>query len=307
MRFFDFVILVFLFVLLFTGLYFLWLNLPAETTDFETFYGNISSLSENSSQFYSNMRYVEKNISYAISQKCSDKKQQDFKEAVSILEEKTILKFYESQSPEIIVTCSNIAPEPEEEGHFVAGEGGTTTIINASRYAVITLGKIALYRPETCETPQIAIHEILHALGFDHNNNTKSIMYPFTKCDQEIDKSIIEEIKKIYAQPPAADLVIEKLQANKSGRYVNFETTVANNGLKLVEESSLILFVDGELIKSFNLEELDIGSKRNLRVENLRVPRNTKQIKFRVQTQTPEISKANNEAELKIAETTNKI
>lgn len=302
MGFLDFIVLIVLFVLLFTGVYFLWKGLPVETVDFETFYGNLSQgLPENSSQFYPNMRYVDKNIGFSLSPNCSAKKQNDFIEATQIIERKTVLNFFESDTPDITVSCSNISPKPAEKGHFIAGEGGPASIINASRYAIILTGKIALYRPESCDTPQIAVHEILHALGFNHNNNTESIMFPYTNCEQTIDQDIINEINRLYLEPSKADLIIESVSANKTGRYLNFDITVANHGLKSVPGSLLRISVGESTIQTFDIKELDIGARRKINVQNLKIPKNTQTISFSVETSQQEISKQNNVAEIRIA------
>jgi len=303
MGFFDFLMLVFLFGMFFVGTFFLWQNLPQETIDFESFQKNISlDLTENSSQFYPNMRYTEKEIKYMLSENCSPKKQKDFRSATTIIGDKTILSFKESNSPDLVISCSNIGPEPEEEGHFIAGEGGPATIINASKYSVILLGKIALYRPETCKTPQIATHEILHSLGFNHNNNSESIMYPFTDCKQTIDEEIISEINKLYSEPSLPDLIIESLTANKTGRYLNLEVTASNQGLKKIEASELDLLSNNKLIQNFSIGELDIGSKRHLTIQNLKIPKDTTRITVKLRSRSPEISKENNQVEIKLVE-----
>ena len=179
MRFLDFVVLFMLFALLVGGMYLLWLNFPSEPTEFEKYTANLSfDLPSKSSQFHQNMRYPDRTISYFISKNCSTKKTSDFLKAASFLEEKTILDFKESVKPDILITCSNVAPEPNEQGHFVAGEGGPSQVINTSIYSVILVGKVSLYRSEKCEEPKVALHEILHALGFDHTGNISSIMYP---------------------------------------------------------------------------------------------------------------------------------
>ncbi|MFH1290768.1 MAG: matrixin family metalloprotease, partial [Nanoarchaeota archaeon] len=276
MRVLDFFVMLFLFVLLAVGMYLLWWNFPTQSTEFELYVANLSlDLPNESSQFHPNMRYPDREISYFLSQNCSARKKNDFEGAVEFLERRTILSFYESRiSPEIWVTCSNVAPEPNEEGHFIAGEGGPSTILNATQYAVIMTGKVALYRDEACDTPQVATHEILHALGFDHNSNPDSIMYPVTNCDQEIDQHIINEIRDLYSVPSAADLVIESVKANKTGRYLNFEAVIANYGLKGVEESKLKVIVDGSVIEEFESEDIDIGAKKSLTV-TMGVPRKT--------------------------------
>src|SRR3989344_684239 len=282
MRFLDFVVLFMLFALLVGGMYLLWLNFPSEPTEFEKYTANLSfDLPSKSSQFHQNMRYPDRTISYFISKNCSTKKTSDFLKAASFLEEKTILDFKESVKPDILITCSNVAPEPNEQGHFVAGEGGPSVIVNTTRFAVIMLGRVGLYRPETCDTPQVATHEILHALGFDHNDNSSSIMYPITSCDQVLDDDIVEEIEKLYSVPSAGDLVIESVKA--------------------ITESKLKVMVGNSVAKEFEMGTLDIGSKKSLTITNLRVSGDTSEISLVIETEENEIDKENNYAEIKVA------
>jgi hypothetical protein len=300
----DGFIIILLLIALSFGTYFLWLNLPSESIEFEQYKANITkSYPIQSTQFYSNLRFKDKEITYHIENSCDEKKVNDSKEAFNIIQQNTILSFTESPSPDILILCSDIAPEPEQENHFVAGEGGPTEIINATNFAIILESKVSLYRPDKCDKPQIAIHEILHALGFDHNSNKSSIMNPITDCEQVIDQYIFNEIEKVYSTPSFPDLTIESIEASKSGRNLNFVAVITNNGLKDVNDASLNIIADNELIKSFDIKELEIGSKRKLSVENLNIPRKVEKITFIVETSSPEISKDNNQAEIKIART----
>jgi hypothetical protein len=299
MRIVDLLIFVLLIVLLGIGVY-LWMGFPFKTIEYSRFSANISA-PEKSVQFFPSMRYEDREISYYIEERCDMEKSKDARDAFSILSDKTILSFYEvGQEPEIRIFCSEIAPEPEEEGHFVAGEGGPSEVINASIYSVIFSGKVSLFRADDCIEPQIAVHEILHALGFDHNNNKNSIMYPITSCEQIIDEYIIEEINSLYRVNSAPDLLIESVNANKSGRYLNFDITVANLGLKRSMDSSLRIFSNGGEVKNFDLGELEVGTRKVLSVQNLRLGWRGDEISFAVETDEDEISNENNAVKLTI-------
>src|SRR3989344_331819 len=301
MKFLDFLILLLLFTIIGLGVYVIWFNLPIGPGGYNTFSINTSKSESNSIQFYPNMRYVDKTINYYISNSCDFERMKNAQEAFLVIGDKTVLTFTKVGNPsdaQIRVLCSNIAPTPEEEGHFVAGEGGPSEIINSSRYAIILSGKVSLFRLTNCDSPNVAIHEILHALGFDHNGNEKSIMYPITGCDQEIDIYIINEIDRLYRADSLPDLVIEKGAANKTGRYLSFDITIANFGLKDSTDSDLSIYAGGELVKDFNLGEINIGTRKVLSVENLRVPRDSGDILFQVRTEDRELDDSNNEVKI---------
>ena len=292
------IFLTLLFVILF-GIcrYFLYLNLPAlpgEEVDTVSVNvnetgrgsGNTSFQKTNntvSKQFYPNMRYKNRLISYNIDSNCEQNKFDNIEEAISIIESETILNFYQSNvNAEINFLCSEIQPEAKYADHFVAGEGGPVEVINTSLYSVILAGKVSFYREDRCDRPLIAIHEILHALGFDHNNNPRSILYPTLDCEQEIDSSIISDINAIYSVEKAPDLRIIKVDVSKSGAYLNFNIEVLNQGLDDLETASLSIYADNELVKKFDLGDIDIGVKKILGVENLKVPRSSQEIGFYV-------------------------
>jgi len=281
-------------------MYFLWMALPAESMEFNPYHKNITyQFPAQSSQFYPNMRYKNKEITYYIEPVCSQKKKNDAEEAFAIIQEKTILSFQEqNKNPEIVVMCSNVEPTSEQENYFIAGEGGPSEIINATNYAVILAGKISLYRPESCDTPQVAIHEVLHALGFDHNSNTQSIMYPETGCEQIIGQEIVDEIARIYSEPSLPDLTIETAKAAKIRNYLDFEVVISNQGIENSENSTLVLTANNEEIKTFDIQALEIGLSVKLTATNLKIPRNTEKIAFIVQADEKELSKENNQAEI---------
>jgi len=247
-------------------------------------------------QFYRNMRYRDKRISYSIEDSCNLGKISDAENAFSVLGEKTVLEFRRVDSgADIEIFCSELAPTVEEKSHFIAGEGGPSEVITSGEYSVIFLGKVSLFRIDRCDRPQIAIHEILHALGFDHNANESSILYPVTDCKQEIDDYIIEKINSLYLVKPEADLVIVSANAKKVGRYLDFEIAISNFGLKDAGKSKLEVVFDNEPVREFELEDLKIGTERTLDVENVRLPfRSGENIGFVVEYEGEELSKANN-------------
>lgn len=298
MKFMDFIIMLFLFLLLGFGLYILWMNLPSEPTAFESYSSNeTNSLPIISKQFYPNMRFEDKQITYSIGSACSNIKKENIEEALAILSDNTVLRFsITTISPGIKFLCSDIAPTDEEKRHFVAGEGGPTEIINTTKYSVILSSRVSLYRDEICDEPKVSLHEILHALGFDHSSNKMSIMYPVTDCSQQLDDSIVEDINKIYSVDSLIDLSIERVTANTTGRYLNFEITVANLGLKKSDSPVLNVYGDDNLIKEFDIDEIDIGTRKFLSVENLRTSTNIQSVKFSIKdkSDSQELSLDNN-------------
>jgi hypothetical protein len=246
-------------------------------------------------QFYGRMRYRSSTIPYWIDESCSLDKQRDIIEAFRTVEGETVLEFIPNkQGAEIRVLCAELAEEKGRQKHILAGEGGPSAIINTSRYGVIFEGQISLYRDEKCDTPQVAIHELLHALGFDHNDDKGSVMYPVTSCSQEIDGAILSEIGVLYAEPERADLVMESVEAWKQGGYVHFNVTVSNQGLADVVEATLVLEGDGEVVQEFSLGDVQIGASRLLHAQWIQVDRRVDGLQFSVTGGVEELEDGNN-------------
>jgi len=301
MRFLEILFLLMLILVLSLGVYALWLNAPQTEKFYEEFNINISNYDiSNQSQFYPNMRYKDRIISYKISESCSESKKAEIESAFSTLDEKTILEFYPSSNGEIQILCSDISPSAKEKNHFIAGEGGPVEVMNTSLYWVIFSGKVSLYRSDKCETPQIAIHEILHTLGFEHRSDPNSILYPVTSCNQRIDDSIIEEINKLYEVDSLPDLSIEKLIAVKRGQYVDFNITIANNGLKDARASTLSISTDRTKIKDIEVEQMSIGMSRMIFIKNLKAGSSAESLIFVVKSEEAELNSENNKARISL-------
>ncbi len=249
--------------------------------------------------FYPNLRFSDKKIYYFIDEQCSISKADDARHAFEILENETILDFEEGDKKDIIVSCSENVEVPKE-GFFVAGEGGPNSIINASNFYVINNGTILLYRENKCANPVVIIHEILHVLGFKHSSNKKSIMYEVSYCDQQLSKDIVDLIDKTYNIPSLPDLMIRDVSAVKSGNKLGFRVEIFNAGLSFSLNFSLLILTDEEFIDEYNFGELEIGSGKILEVSNLRVPRDIKELSFKIDSKNEvfEINEDNNERRL---------
>lgn len=284
--------------------YYLYQNIPRHTINLVSTGSNQITTTNTlpSKQFYDNMRYPDNEINYNIASSCTENKAARMEEAFSILEEETILEFNPTDESNAIlkILCSDISPEADEKNHFVAGEGGPSRVINSTLYSVILEGKVALYREGNCMNANVALHELLHALGFDHNTDEKSILYPILACDQVIDQEIIDSINELYEVQSAPDLAFEELTASKSGRYINFHMEVINRGLVQANNVLVALYADDEFVEEFELNSISVGSKKIIDVENLKVDLAASSIEFVIdyQNEILEISEDNNNVKL---------
>ena len=135
---------------------------------------------------------------------CEDNRKTQVIEALNIIENETdkMVTFYEERNEQGIEISCNKEYETEESsayGGIIIYEGETE----------ILSGFVELYKPdpvnfEICESyPTAALHEILHAMGFDHIDSRKSVMNPVIKLGEsciEIDIEIVDCLKHIYSK-----------------------------------------------------------------------------------------------------------
>jgi hypothetical protein len=288
-KFYAFVAVIVL-VLLFSAY---WL-IPFSTKEFNSSSNFSLNASENNSlQYYQNMRFTNPNIAYKI-ENCSLRRANDMKYAFDIMSEETMLDFYAVEyGQEIIITCEDTI---EIQGNlFTAGEGGPTNVSRVGDFNVIESGKILLLKDSNCANPNIAIHELLHVLGFNHSTNPQNIMYPISKCEQTIGDDMIELINNVYSISNKPDLIFENATVLMRGKYLDVTYTIRNNGLKYSSYSVLKILVDGKQVEEISIPPMDIGYGREGYVKNLLIKQiDIKNIELTIENKFEELNKTNN-------------
>ncbi|MBD3247351.1 matrixin family metalloprotease [Candidatus Pacearchaeota archaeon] len=253
-------------------------------------------------QFYPNMRFPSKRITYNIHDACSLKKKQDMMDAFDIVENKTSMVFSSSnENADIEITCNETTKY--ESGMYIAGEGGPTNVVKTDKFYVINGGTILLIRDSDCERPNIAIHELFHVLGFKHSNNPNNIMYNYTKCNQVIGDDNIQLLERLYSVESKPDLLFEENKTNvlMHGRYLDLNLTVKNYGLRDAKDFIVSVIVDEKPIKEILIGEVNVGNGKVLSLRNLWVTkRNPSEVQLRIDPNFEEITKENNMISFKI-------
>jgi len=263
----------------------------------------LTNISGEVMQFFPNMRFNHNNLTFFINSECSEEKKERMNNAFSIVESETEIITFTPDSEEnadILIGCSFDSYETEKNV-FIVGEGGPTKMINLSVYPIILRGKIILYNETSCDYPITELHELFHVFGFDHINDSKKIMYPYSKCDQKINPEMIEKIKELYSIEPKAELYFENLTASKKGIYLDFNVMIRNEGLIEAENITLEIYSEEKKVGSFDLNSLDSGEGTSFDVTNLKLTsKNVGKVKILILTKTEEYYADNNAAELEI-------
>lgn len=290
-----------IFVLLLASLVFFYF-VPFDRIYFEAATNsNFSLIGEEKMQFYPNMRFPSPEISYQITD-CPLQKENDMEYAFAIIENLTLLKFYPVKNNEkISIACQE--KEKRTGDLFIAGEGGPTNITSVGEFNVIFNGEILLIRESNCPRPNIALHELLHVLGFDHSTNPGNIMYNITNCNEIIGQDMINAINELYSTPSYSDLDFSNASAVLNGKFLNINMTIRNIGLENSGKSEIIIYADGDEIKKLDLEPINIGYGRIISLQNLWVPKsNVHELELIINYNFDEINKENNKIKLEIKE-----
>jgi len=228
---------------------------------------------DNAPMYWENLRFNHNNISYFIDGSCSKVRREAMIEAFRMFESKTKnIYFYEVDADaDIDIECSNKFVEVGDN-LFAAGEGGPVRVINTSHFKIIKKGRIFIYDDPRCDFPIVELHELGHVFGFDHSNDSMSIMFPYSRCEQKITAGMIELVNALYSIEALADVRIGNLTAIKKGRYLDFNLTILNDGIIDVFDVNLSVVVDERVVKVFDVGEIDVGSGRIFSVENFKLP-----------------------------------
>ena len=261
---------------------------------------SLSSSETKEMQFYENMRYLNSEISYRIFD-CPLYKKNEIQKAFDTLSNLTTLNFYPVlYNEEISATCENRA-KAKRGPIFIAGEGGPINITNTQNFNVIFHGEITLIKESKCENPNIGLHEILHALGFDHSSNPNNIMYNVSKCSQTIGDDIINKIDELYSVKSYPDLAFENVSAIMHGKYLDTNMSIRNHGLKKSENAKILIYADEKLIKEVELNPLEIGYGLTISLRNILVLKlNVNELNFLIESSFNELNKNNNQIKLEI-------
>jgi len=260
---------------------------------------SVNNTDNNNMQFYPNMRYPNREITYRI-YNCEKKKSQDMEDAFGIMENLTILKFNEvSDNEELYITCNETTRF--KKNMFIAGEAGPSWTVRAGWYNIILRGEILLMLDSGCERPNIAIHELLHALGFNHSNNPNNIMYPISSCKQTIGEEIPQLINEIYSTESLPDLVVENASAHKHGLFLDINISVRNVGLNNASSAIINIISNEKIIKQIGLEGIEIGKGRIITLTSLLLTKlNADEIIISIDSADRELDKKNNNITLEI-------
>lgn len=250
-------------------------------------------------QFMPEIRFNHNNISYKYEPGC-ERREEKMNLAFETLENlSSQISFYEdNENAEIIISCSKENVQ-KSENIFLAGEGGPSKILNLSMGALISEGTINLYDQKNeipCENPIVEIHELLHVLGYNHQSNKTSTLYPYYHCNQKIPSKIITHLDNLYSQEPKAEIFFNKLTATKHDNYFDYELEIKNEGLIPAEKVFLLIMSKNVQIDKTEFSTIEPGNGKSYTVQNQKLPsKNIDNITFILTSPTIEHSKENNE------------
>ena len=276
---------------------------PSSPRNFVQNYSTVNIPSYNGTlQFYPNMRFPKKSLSYSIDTACSQEKRDRMIQAFSRLENETQLKFSESSLGDILVNCRE-TQAPENGETFIAGEGGAKTIIKTDKYNIIEQGEILLLYQKACNNYHVELHELLHVFGFKHSDNPSSLMYNVSECNQRLTQDIVLELERLYSVSELPDLYMINVSATKHSAfmisYLDFSLDVKNQGLAKADNVILEVYDSSSKVDEFTLETISYGEGKYFKAKNIRFSGN--KVSFLVKSAEADLDLTNNRVDLAIS------
>jgi len=193
----------------------------------------------------------------------------------------------------------------EKEGHVIVETVGETRprVINTGLYNLTVDAEVAfLTRSFQCVQPIVHLHELGHVIGLAHDDDPKSIMYQYEKCDQKITPEIVDSVKQLYKDPPLSDLYLINVSASRKGRYASFNFSTFNQGL-VDSPTTKVVIVDNSndinnQIYSVDVQNLVPGSGWSFTISNVLIKTDftTVSIVIDPKNEISELNKENNVA-----------
>lgn len=296
--------LLFFMIIIFVGVFAYICLSPNSIVNFVQNQSTINLPSYNGSlQFYPNMRFPKKELTYSIDSICNDEKRVRIIQAFSRLENETSLIFFPSQNSIVDISAKCQETEvPRNQDTFIAGEGGAKTIIRTDKFNIIEQGEILLLYKKACNNYHVELHELLHVLGFKHSDNPESLMYNTSECNQRLTQDIVDELNRLYLIPELPDLYLTNITATKHTayllNYLDFSVDVKNQGLAKANNVTLEVYSSNNKIEEFNLESIGYGEGKYFKASNIRFSGNW--VSFLVKS-GEDLDLSNNRADLTIA------
>jgi len=190
------------------------------------------------------------------------------------LETSNLVVFNEMKNKDeasLVINCISGYINQTEENVYIIGLAGIKSFYEVNNFSIITEAEILLSSTlADCVKPVRILHEIGHILGFNHTDDTSSIMYPEESCTQKFTPEIVDTIRELY-KCSLPDLYFSEAKATWSKEKLNLEIYISNRGTKISEPVDLSIETNNTLIYKGKLDPIPPGKILTIKVEDIKV------------------------------------